>query len=334
MIDTYLQNIPLGAIIPDPNQPRNLFLTLDELTSMAKSGDNRAQEILDKLNELATSILEVGLQQPISVYPQPDSDLYVIIDGHRRWLAMSLLHQQGQGDGTIQSYVQTKPNTADDLLLCQLIVNIQREDLNVFELARSIKKFKDSLRANGGTMRFVSEDSNIDTIVLPPNASEDEILKVIETKLGLGRPRLYQIEAVLKLSPKIQQMAEVGNLPESRLRYLIPLKDERIQELILKEMLEQNLSNAAIKHRIKELQAEITKITTMPKPMQIKSVLKPIRRICQEIDAVRNIPAILGAKDPRTVENYKELVPELRETIKGLQTVLEKLKYLEDHYIP
>jgi hypothetical protein len=126
-------------------------------------------------------------------------------------------------------------------------------------------------------------------------------------------------------------MAEEGNLPESRLRYLIPLKDERIQEAILKEMLERNLSNAEIKQRIKELQEESVEVTliSMPKPMRIKSAIKPIGRLAKELNGVKNVPAAISVKDPRTVEHYRELIPELKAAIRDLEIVLRELDFLE-----
>lgn len=330
MTNFNLLDIQLDAIQPDPNQPRNLFPSLEELTEQVNLGDQRAKEILEKLTELATSILEVGLQQPISVYPVEDR--YIILDGHRRWLAMNLLLQQGQGNGTIPAYVRTAPQIDEEVLLSQLNTNIQREDLNVFELARSSQKLKDHLKVNGGTVRLVREDGSIETVELPPDAADDDIWSIIERKMGIGRPRRYQIQAVLKLPAKIQAMAEKGNLAESRLRYLIPLKDERVQEAILQEMLEKNLSNAEIKQRIKELQEGLAELPPMPmpKPMRIKSAIKPIGRLAKELGAVKNVPAAVSAKDPRTVEHYRELLPELKLAIEDLGLVLEKLQFLEE----
>lgn len=331
MTDFNLLDIPLDAITPDPNQPRNLFPSIEELTEQVNSGDQRAKEILEKLIELATSILEVGLQQPISVY-QAEENRYIILDGHRRWLAMKLLQRQGQGGDTITAYVRNAPQTDEEILLSQLNTNIQREDLNVFELARSSQKLKDHLKTNGGTVRLAREDGSIETIELQPDAADDEVWSIIEKKMGIGRPRRYQIQAVLKLPPQIQVMAEKGNLAESRLRYLIPLKDERVQEAILKEMLEKNLSNAEIKQRIKELQEGLTELPPMPmpKPMRIKSAIKPIGRLAKEFSGVKNVAAAVSAKDPRTVEHYRELIPELKLAIENLGFILKELQFLEE----
>jgi len=331
MTETTLQRIALDKIMPDPNQPRAIAPTLAELMDAARQGDGKAQTMLDKLQKLAASILEVGLKQPISVYSHEAN--YIILDGHRRWLAVGLLQQQGHGDGTIECYIQAQPQTEEDTLLSQLLVNMQREDLNVFELARSCERLKASLQANGGMVRLVREDGSLETMTLHPQQNDDEVWAAIEHKLGIARSRRYQIQAVLKLPANIQSMAEKANIPEGRLRYLIPLKEEAIQETILQEIIQFNLSNADIKRRIKELlrEHEIASHVLMPKPMRIKSAIKPISKLRQEIEAIKNIQAAVVAKDPRTVASYQTLLPELQEAITDLQLILSKLNFLQDN---
>lgn len=330
MPDVYLEEIPLDAIMPDPTQPRNLP-SLDELVQQVESGDHRAQAIWDRLLELSASILEVGLEQPIIVYPSEERGRYILYDGQRRWMAMTLLHQQGQGNGKIQCYVRPNPKSDDDTLLSQLDTNIQREDLNVFELARSLQKVHNRLQANGGTVRLAREDGSIETMELKPGEPDDVIWVIIERRMGISRSRRYQIQAVLKLPPRIQRIAEEAALPESRLRFLVPIKDEQILETIVQEIVERNPSNAEIKRRIKELQEEIADLPApaIPKPMQIRSAIKPIRRLAKEVVSVKDVSASISRKDPRTVESYEKLIPELRSAIRDLETVLTKLEFLE-----
>jgi ParB/RepB/Spo0J family partition protein len=330
MVDAYVKEIPLSAIAADPTQPRDLP-PLDELTEQVKSGDRRAQAIWNGLLELATSILEVGLQQPITVYPSEEPDRYIIYDGQRRWTAMTLLDQQGQGNGKIRCYVRPNPDSDDDSLLGQLNTNMQREDLNVFELARSLQKVHDSLQTNGGTVRLAREDGSIETLEVEPGRPDEVVWDIIEKKMGISRPRRYQIQAVLKLPPKIQRFAEKAALPESRLRYLVPIKDEEILGAIIQEMVEKNLSNAEIKGRIEELQVESmnASASAMPKPMQIRSAIKPIRRLAGDVRAIENVTAVISRKHSRTVESYSKLIPELRSAIKDLETILANLEFLE-----
>jgi len=328
----HLERIALDAIAPDPNQPRNLPVSLDVLIQEAQAGDPRAKVTWDKLLNLATSILEVGLQQPITVYPAERDGRYVIYDGHRRWLALSLLHRQGQlDDQLVPCFVRSDPESEDEALLSRLNVNIQREDFNVFELAKSLKQVHASLQANGGDVRLVREDGSVETIAVEAGAPSDAIWDVVECKIGIGRSRRYQIQAVLKLPSKIQRIAEQAGIPESKLRYLIPIQDEGILEQLVEEIVEQELSNFEIRKRIKELKRELVGASAlaMPKPVQIRSGIRPIKRLAREITMVSNIPAAISAKDPRTVEGYRELIPELRTTIQDLQAILDELTFLE-----
>jgi ParB/RepB/Spo0J family partition protein len=330
MVDVYLKEIPLDSIMPDPTQPRNLA-GLDELIEQVKSGDHHAKATWDTLLDLSTSILEVGLQQPIIVYPSGEPDRYIIYDGQRRWAAMTFLHRQGQGNGRILCYVRPTPKSDDDTLLGQLHTNIQREDFNVFELARSLQKVHSNLQANGGTVRLVRKDGGIETVEAKPGEPDKVIWDIIEKKMGIGHSRRYQIQAVLKFPPRIQRIAEKAALRESRLRFLIRIKDEQILETIISEIVERNLSNAQIGRRVKELQEEFASlpVAAMPKPIQIRSAIKPIRTLAREVDAVKNAPAAISAKDPRTVKSYRKLIPELRSTIRDLETILTKLEFLE-----
>lgn len=330
-----LQKISIAAIRPDPEQPRMLDQTLGKLIERVKGGDRQAQAAWARLAALVTSILEVGLQQPIAVYPGEVEGEYVIFDGHRRWLAMSLL-----GTERMMCYVCPKLE-ANDILLGRLNINIQREDLNVFELARSLQRVHDDLRVNGGMVRVVSEEGEIETLRLESGAASKEVWGVIERKMGIGRPRRYQIQGVLKLPARIQVLAEGAGLPESRLRYLIPVQDETILETIIWEIVEQKLSNVAIKERIKELQLGFVSaipqpiveerqfVSAMPKPMRIKSAIKPIRQLAMDLKGVHNVIGEVSAKDPRTVKSYQALLPELRAAAGDLAMVLETLAVLE-----
>lgn len=325
-----LKEIPLDTASPDLAQPRKLIYSIDEILEKVQQGDQRAKMLWESLSSLANSILEVGLQQPITVYPNGDG--YTIYDGHRRWLAMSLLHRQGQGNGTIPAYIRTQPELEQEALLGQLSVNTQREGFNVFELARSLQQVFMHLRTNGGSLRLVREDGGIDTVNVSADTSDSELWNAIERMVGISRSRRYQIESVLKnLSPRIQEIAEEAGIPESTLRYLIPVKDEQLQEKIIQEILTKNLSNAEIRARIKELQEQVNTPPppAMPKPIQIESALKPIQELVKEINRVKNVTGAISEKDPRTVARYRETIPVLRTTVDDIKRLLDKLEFLE-----
>lgn len=331
MENIYLEEIPLNKISPDSDQPRYLLYLIEELKEKAQEGDKRLRGIWESLSSLASSILEVGLQQPITVYPNEDGDGYKIYDGHRRWLAMMLLDSQGEGNGMIPCYVRPRLEDEDNTLLGQLNINFQREDFNVFEVARSLEQVRNHLRKNGGNVRIMDEDGSIHIEELEPKAPDKEIWSAIEKMLGISQSRRYQIQAVLKLPKDIQKLAEEMGISESRLRYIIPIKDKKIQKKAIKEVLALDISNAEIRRRIEKLQKSANELlpSPMPKPMRIMSAIRPVQKLSKELAEVKNVPAAIGSKDPRTVESYRKLLPELRQAMKDLEDVLGNLEYLE-----
>lgn len=110
-----LRHVKLSAIVPDPEQPRRTF---DELS----------------LEELAESIREHGVLQPIVVTPH--SDGYMIVAGERRYHAA-----KKAGLDKIPTLVRTLSN--QHKLELSLIENLQRRDLNVLETATAYLKLRD-----------------------------------------------------------------------------------------------------------------------------------------------------------------------------------------------
>ncbi|MFA5072821.1 MAG: ParB/RepB/Spo0J family partition protein [Nitrospirota bacterium] len=110
--------IELQKIIPNEYQPRKFF---DE----------------SKLKELASSIKEQGVIQPVIVHKVGSN--YQLIAGERRWRASQLA-----GLSTIPALV--KDATKRELLEMALIENIQREDLNPLEAAEAYKRLQDEFR--------------------------------------------------------------------------------------------------------------------------------------------------------------------------------------------
>lgn len=112
-----INEIELSRIDANPEQPRSTF---DEET----------------LQELADSIRELGIIQPLSLRMKDDGR-YQIIAGERRWRAAQMA-----GLTTVPAYVRTVSDS--EMTEMALIENIQREDLNAIEVALTFRKLIDT----------------------------------------------------------------------------------------------------------------------------------------------------------------------------------------------
>lgn len=111
-----INEISLDQISPNPDQPRSSF---DE----------------EALAELASSIRELGIIQPLSLR-KTGPDTYQIIAGERRYRAARMA-----GLDSVPAYIRTANET--ELTEMALIENIQREDLNAIEIALTFRKLID-----------------------------------------------------------------------------------------------------------------------------------------------------------------------------------------------
>ncbi|MDE6077288.1 MAG: ParB/RepB/Spo0J family partition protein, partial [Muribaculaceae bacterium] len=112
-----INEIEIDLITPNPGQPRRIF---NEET----------------IEELATSIRELGIVQPLSLRDNGDGT-YQIIAGERRWRAA-----RKAGLATVPAYVRTVSDA--EVTEMALIENIQREDLNAIEVALAFRKLIDT----------------------------------------------------------------------------------------------------------------------------------------------------------------------------------------------
>ena len=120
VIGAYFEEIPVGAITPNPRQPRQVF---DEET----------------LEELAASIGAVGLLQPVVVRKIMPGH-YELVMGERRWRACELA-------GLAQIPAIVRETSDDDLLRDALIENLHREQLNPLEEAAAYQQLLDDFSA-------------------------------------------------------------------------------------------------------------------------------------------------------------------------------------------
>lgn len=169
-----VQLLKITQIEPNREQPRKKF---DD----------------EKLNELAASIKQYGVIQPIIVTPK--DEYYQIIAGERRWRA-----SKKAGLTEIPCLVRTK--TEQENREIALIENIQRENLNPIEKARGLRRLLDDY---GMTQQELAD------------------------KLGMSRSGLTNNVRILNLSPKVIDMVLEYNFSERQCRELMKVQDPEKQ---------------------------------------------------------------------------------------------------------
>ena len=169
---------------------------------------NQPRKIFDKekLEELTNSIKENGVLQPILVVK--DENGYTIVAGERRWRAAKNAGLK-EIPAIIKDYTDQKKKQV------ALIENIQREDLNVVEIAKAIKELMD-----------------ID------GYSQGEVAKIT----GKNASTISNITRLLKLPDEILQYLLEGKLVEGHARALLAVDDKEKQLEIAKKIVEKKLT--------------------------------------------------------------------------------------------
>lgn len=171
----------------------------------------------DALEELAESIKQFGLLQPILV--QDRKDYYEIIAGERRWRA-------AKKAGLKEVPVIIKNLTEQEIVEISLIENIQREDLNPIEEAQAYK-------------RLLTEF----------NLKQDEVAD----RVSKSRTAVTNSMRLLKLCDEVQQMIVSGMITTGHARALIGIEDPEEQYTIAQRIFDEKLSVRDVEKLVKNL---------------------------------------------------------------------------------
>ncbi|MEU6550653.1 ParB/RepB/Spo0J family partition protein [Streptomyces sp. NPDC046915] len=188
----HFAEIPLDSITPNPRQPRDVF---DE----------------DALQELVTSIQEVGLLQPV-VVRQLGPDHYELIMGERRWRAC-----REAGLEAIPAIVRATED--EKLLLDALLENLHRAQLNPLE-----------------------EAAAYDQLLKDFNCTHDQLAD----RIGRSRPQVSNTLRLLKLSSAVQKRVAAGVLSAGHARALLSVEDSEEQDRLAHRIVAEGLSVRAV----------------------------------------------------------------------------------------
>ena len=184
----HYKDIPVSAITPNPRQPRRTF---DE----------------DALEELAESIRQVGLLQPV-VVRAAGPDRYELIMGERRWRA-------SQRAGLTEIGAIVKQTQDNELLRDALIENLHRQQLDPLEEAAAYQQLLDDF-----------------------GATHEQLAQ----KIGRSRPHISNTLRLLNLPPAVQSRVAAGVLSAGHARALLGLSDPAAQQRLADRITAEGLS--------------------------------------------------------------------------------------------
>ena len=195
-----INEVAISAIKANPNQPRREF---DE----------------GAMKELADSIREIGIIQPITVRDMGDGT-FTIIAGERRWRA-----SQMAGLNSIPAYIRTVDD--ENMMEMALVENIQRENLNSMEIALA---YQHLIEQYSLTQERLSE------------------------RVGKNRTTITNYLRLLKLPAQIQMGLKNRQIDMGHARALLSLDDPTLQLQVYDEIQRSGMSVRKVEETVKELQ--------------------------------------------------------------------------------
>ena len=211
-----INEIDISLIERNPNQPRREF-----------------EE--DALQELADSIAEIGIIQPITLR-ELENGRYQIIAGERRWRA-----SQKAGLSSIPAYIRTASD--ENVMEMALIENIQRQDLNSIEIALAYQHLIDEY---GLTQEKLSE------------------------RVGKKRATVANYVRLLKLPAPVQVAIQNHHIDTGHARALLALDDPKAQLKLFRDIQNKGYSVRQVEDMIKGING-----AGQGKPSQARTVVMP-----------------------------------------------------------
>ncbi|MGH3251720.1 MAG: ParB/RepB/Spo0J family partition protein [Trebonia sp.] len=223
----YFEEVAVGSIAPNPRQPRRTF-------------DDEA------LEELAASITEVGLLQPVVVRRLGDGS-YELVMGERRWRA-----SQRAGLEYIPAIVRETPDT--DMLRDALLENLHRQQLDPLEEAAAYQQLLDDF-----------------------GATHEQLAH----RVGRSRPHISNTLRLLNLPPAVQKKLAAGVISAGHARAILSLEDPQAQERLADRTVAEGLSVRSVEEIVLLHEDKVEKQAR--KPTVAKPVAPALRHLSDRL---------------------------------------------------
>jgi len=204
-------HVPIEQIRPNPQQPRTNIVD-------------------DSLVELAASITEHGIIQPLIVSAHPEKDEFILVAGERRWRAAEMA-------GLTMVPVIEKHVSEQGLLELALIENLQRTDLTPLEMAEAY--------------RLLAEEFNL---------THEQIAE----RVGKSRTSVTNTLRLLNLPEKVREALAKGLISEGHARAILSLSNVKAQNSALSRILNLDLNVRQTEALTKKMSGE--RLAPKPKP--------------------------------------------------------------------
>jgi ParB family transcriptional regulator, chromosome partitioning protein len=208
-----IQQIPVEDISPNPRQPRTNFDALE-------------------LEELASSIREHGIIQPLVLFESDKDGKYCLIAGERRWLAA-----RKAGLDSVPAMIRQV--SQQELIELALVENVQRADLSPLEAAEAFRQ--------------LSEDFQL---------SHEQIA----ARVGKSRTAITNTLRLLKLPAFVQKALAAGQISEGHARALLTLPSTQAQVAALETILRHELNVRQTEELVRKLSGEKPPSQAKPAP--------------------------------------------------------------------
>ncbi len=216
----------------------------------------------EALDELADSIKEHGIIQPITVRKLSEKE-YQLISGERRFRASKIA-----GLKTVPAYVRTAND--QQMVEMALIENIQREDLNPMEVARSYHRLMNEFKLR----------------------QED-----LGDRVGKKRSTVTNYMRLMKLPPEIVKGLEQKKLSMGHARTLVNIEDTALQLNLYKKIVDEGLSVRKVEELVKDITLKQTKKETKETPSAQTASQIAIRDVQQKLSSQFGTQIKINADD-------------------------------------